>query len=68
MLTRPTMSSGALRIWRDITMKFKMSKSIKGKVSNVTHHMKRSPECKYFISQSAYVTNTAETRLFYQEI
>jgi len=43
-----------------------MSKSIERKVSDVTHHMKRSPEFKSFISQSTYVLLTVATRLFYQ--
>jgi len=29
--------------------------------------MKRNPEFKFFISQSAYVPHTVATRLFYQE-
>ena len=29
--------------------------------------MKRTPEFKSFIPQSAYVSTTVETRLFYQE-
>jgi len=52
---------------RDLTMKFKMSKSIERKLLDVTHHMKRSPELKSFILQSAYIPHTVAARLFCQK-